>query len=63
MGFSPEVSLFHDAVYRTAFVFLSVFRDSFLCIDVGGLLPNALALTTAFGMNIEYFWTGVSFAI
>lgn len=35
--------------------------QSYLCADAGGLLSSAL--TTAFGMTIEYFWTGVSLAV
>lgn len=35
--------------------------QSYLCVDTGGLLSNAL--TAAFGMDIEYFWTGDSLAV
>jgi len=35
--------------------------QSYLCVDAGGLLSRAL--TTAVGMNMEYFWTGVSLAV
>lgn len=61
MGFSPKVSLFHDAVQGTPFVSYCFQGQSYFCVDTGGLLSNAL--TSAFGMSIEWFWTAVSLAV
>lgn len=60
-GFPPKCPYFMMR-FREHPLFPNCFQgQSYFCVDTGGLLSNAL--TSAFGMSIEWFWTAVSLAV